>query len=571
MQAFLQAFLQDLAENQFFAEAIGMVVPRVHCHSYRTIAPQRGIAKCAHPMLRADRREISAGVCSICQLKKNAPPNRFFADPGQSDKIVERGQLQIVIARFKEDVEWAAEFATLDVIIYDKGDPDSPNALPNIGREAHTYLHHIIKNYDTLQDVTVFLQGNPFDHCGLQLPERIWQLHRGIEYLDLCRLALPEDQQGNPTQSGLPLAEYYEKIFDEAPPEFFLCRVGACFAVSRERIRSRPIEFYERLMTIAVDHELGPWLLERYWRKVFGGEDKSAGIVTAATASFYDDLQLMLKSLQIHSQYPITVFDLGLTTSQRYWIEDQPNVVVQQPAWECPYFARIRHLPNWPLWTKPFLMYASPYRRTVWIDADCTIVDSLENLFAELASHPIIIRDQTPAKTENTAAFYNWLPLAADSAKGPVDAPNSGVVGLDLDRDLELLAAWSWAAGMVSRNSKWAREVAWSDQGVLFWALRRLNRVSLIQKSTTWNRASFEVRGLIEEAVNQRCSMLDVIRTRFPATAIVHWLGCFKLSGQLRQEMDDLIFRGFDTPLVETCENDGRSHHRNRASFSESL
>lgn len=31
--------------------------------------------------------------------------------------------------------------------------------LPNVGREAHTFLHHILKNYDTLADVTFFVNG----------------------------------------------------------------------------------------------------------------------------------------------------------------------------------------------------------------------------------------------------------------------------------------------------------------------------------------------------------------------------------------------------------------------------
>ena len=37
-------------------------------------------------------------------------------------------------------------------------------ALPNRGREAGTWLHHIVSNYDRLADRTVFMQGDPFDH-----------------------------------------------------------------------------------------------------------------------------------------------------------------------------------------------------------------------------------------------------------------------------------------------------------------------------------------------------------------------------------------------------------------------
>lgn len=538
-----------------------MLASGLECHSFRVIEPQSTVARCSHPRLRADRREISLGVCEICDLRKQTPPDRFFEKPGQSSRLVDRGNVQIVVARYKEDVTWVEAFHDFDVVVYDKGDPHAVNSLSNVGREAHTYLHHILENYDSLSETTVFLQGQPFDHCGPMLSQRIWELHNDVDFIDLCLLALPEDQTGGPTQPGLPLAEEYRNLFDEEPPEFFLCRVGACFAVSRERIRSRSTAFYRKLLKLAVEHPLGPWLLERFWWKVFSGPNSSAGIVTASTESFFDDLQLMLKSLQIHSKFPITVFDLGLTRMQRHWIEDLPNVTVQQPAWECTYLTRILHLPDWPLWTKPFLMYASPYRKTVWIDGDCTIVAPIDDLFAELDDHPVIVRDQTSVETDNTHAFYQWLPLSPDSDGPQPAAPNSGVVGLELQRDMELLAAWTWAAGMVARNPKWAKEVAWCDQGLLLWALRRLSLTSLVRTSTTWNQASFEVCGLITEAVDSRCSMLDVIRSRFPSSAIVHWLGCFKLSGQLRKEMDSLIFKGFDAPLAAECTSEIRPLH----------
>lgn len=36
--------------------------------------------------------------------------------------------------------------------------------LPNVGRESDTYLHHIIKNYDNLADLTIFTQAAPHIH-----------------------------------------------------------------------------------------------------------------------------------------------------------------------------------------------------------------------------------------------------------------------------------------------------------------------------------------------------------------------------------------------------------------------
>lgn len=77
-----------------------------------------------------------------------------------------------VIAKYKEDVSWT-RYLPGKVIIYNKGSPMSVSDptgkiqiinLPNIGREGHTYLYHIIYNYTKLSKRTTFLQGDPFDH-----------------------------------------------------------------------------------------------------------------------------------------------------------------------------------------------------------------------------------------------------------------------------------------------------------------------------------------------------------------------------------------------------------------------
>ena len=55
------------------------------------------------------------------------------------------------------------------ITFYDKNENPFPGSikLKNIGREGETFLYHIINNYYNLDDVTVFLQGNPFEHLQL--------------------------------------------------------------------------------------------------------------------------------------------------------------------------------------------------------------------------------------------------------------------------------------------------------------------------------------------------------------------------------------------------------------------
>lgn len=75
----------------------------------------------------------------------------------------------IVIARYNESLEWCTPYAPM-CIVYNKGEPLKNNCglkvrhLPNVGRESHTYLSHIIYNWDTLNEYTVFMQGGDIGH-----------------------------------------------------------------------------------------------------------------------------------------------------------------------------------------------------------------------------------------------------------------------------------------------------------------------------------------------------------------------------------------------------------------------
>ena len=71
----------------------------------------------------------------------------------------------LIISRFNEDINWLKEIKGFKIIIYNKGNKLSNNKfkniinLKNVGRESHTWLYHIVKNYGVLDDVTIFLQG----------------------------------------------------------------------------------------------------------------------------------------------------------------------------------------------------------------------------------------------------------------------------------------------------------------------------------------------------------------------------------------------------------------------------
>lgn len=96
----------------------------------------------------------------------------------KSKKETNNGELkdlniEFVIARYNEDVDFLLhnEFINRPIYLYNKGpkinNPSIINAknikiikLPNVGKCDHTYLYHIVNNYNDLADLTVFLPAS---------------------------------------------------------------------------------------------------------------------------------------------------------------------------------------------------------------------------------------------------------------------------------------------------------------------------------------------------------------------------------------------------------------------------
>jgi len=72
-----------------------------------------------------------------------------------------------IVSRYKEDVDWLADY-TNNYVIYNKGIPiNHPNYYntENIGGNQRDICHYICDNYYYLPDLMVFVQAFPFDHC----------------------------------------------------------------------------------------------------------------------------------------------------------------------------------------------------------------------------------------------------------------------------------------------------------------------------------------------------------------------------------------------------------------------
>lgn len=193
--------------------------------------------------------------------------------------------VRLVVARHDEDVDWIRAVRDtrperVHVTVYDKGTPLATppvnadrHTLPNVGREAHTYLHHIVQHYDDLDDYTIFCQGRPTDHCA-RFVQRVAQfVDDPDDYVELTDQNMCNEPSWTDTSDAfpwLPLRETYEALFGRpAPHDHVAFAQGAMFGVSRERIRRFSKERYVAALDVAAAHPKAAWAYERLWRTAF--------------------------------------------------------------------------------------------------------------------------------------------------------------------------------------------------------------------------------------------------------------------------------------------------------------
>lgn len=202
---------------------------------------------------------------------------------------------QIVISRFNENLNWLNKWKSeFDIVVYNKGEEINDSEynyvnVPNYGRESHTYLYHIVKNYDSLYNGTIFLQGDIQD-IGVNVFTNLMQYVSGIEndgfsssnigffnetlWNDIDFLSDPKYKQQ--VQSGfLKLSEikfkdYIKKHLNKIPQITPVCWCG-CFGVRKDFILSRPKKFYEDLLKSVPEYHTPEesHFLERMWAYIF--------------------------------------------------------------------------------------------------------------------------------------------------------------------------------------------------------------------------------------------------------------------------------------------------------------
>jgi hypothetical protein len=192
----------------------------------------------------------------------------------------------IVVARYNEDTKWLEEFNDFNIHLYNKGEDELVNSikLPNVGREAHTYLTHIVNNYDNLDDVIIFTQGNP-DHASDINEFRSLENFSGyktfVEYYGNMTDGEIISRKNQPGAYWMAFSQrsqitpnvVYKFLYGK---EISNCWVAVCaiFAVDKETILKHSKEKYQQLLMLfdRPDFNWMAYVLEYSWTLMFKPE-----------------------------------------------------------------------------------------------------------------------------------------------------------------------------------------------------------------------------------------------------------------------------------------------------------
>jgi hypothetical protein len=234
-------------------------------------------------------------------------------------KNASKPRIDIVIARYNEDLDWLCDeeikthlgnpdFKT-SIYIYNKGINNVTAKflecyktlvdlhviqLPNEGRCDHTYLFHIINNYTSLANVTIFLPAS----CNMEWKNAKTRYIIRKAYTDIDTVFI-EEQSGNVyetmkdfslsswlsshesnkinTDDKMKLAEprpfgpWFMHVYGEEDKQYGSMTYHGILAISRKHILGRDINFYKNLITHVEGHhnpEAGHYM-ERSWSVLF--------------------------------------------------------------------------------------------------------------------------------------------------------------------------------------------------------------------------------------------------------------------------------------------------------------
>jgi hypothetical protein len=226
-----------------------------------------------------------------------------------------KNKFQIVVARYNEDISWLLPYKDI-TIIYNKGDYHpllskfETIQLNNVGRESHTYLYHIINNYENLKDTTIFFQGNISDHSEKILDiEDYFQNNDFIGKLDNYEINKLKNEiihfgkyktdlkQGNLKKCDLTPYDWITKIIGIKINNDNFTKVvwNANFSIKKHLILNKPLSFYKNILRFINNHynpEEGHFL-ERTWYLIFNKDFEPKKLIKYIILKNIDHLKII--------------------------------------------------------------------------------------------------------------------------------------------------------------------------------------------------------------------------------------------------------------------------------------
>ncbi|XP_022083668.1 uncharacterized protein LOC110975458 isoform X3 [Acanthaster planci] len=243
-------------------------------------SPNLANASLVSPPAAGSSKETASQTSSIGPQKQVSPPGRASLE------------YEVVVSHYNEPLDWLKPCAEQAGHVYHKGSDRGPpfdmykwERLPNVGREAHTYLYHILQNYDSLAEVTVFLQGH-----GSQ-PHITWCFADPAEFVAMAKKNifckkhgsygnwgrinhfgkwLKDLKAGSMRRAKSTVGEFYTALFGTRPPRAVPACYAGCFSASRANLQRHPKTFYQKALSFVNDHsnpEEGHYF-ERLWAAI---------------------------------------------------------------------------------------------------------------------------------------------------------------------------------------------------------------------------------------------------------------------------------------------------------------
>lgn len=202
--------------------------------------------------------------------------------------------IDLVIAHFTENLYWLNRLnqnQISNIYVYTKSDllidaiklPRTVKQifLSNIGREAHTYLYHIINNYNKLADYVFFLQGSPNLNVksinNILSTDKQNAFYFSQNYLSVNKWSLDNKNKIlkwkniNLLDTKLSFMDWFSKHIDNKSPTLpYKIYFESNFLISKTYILSRSLEYYKNLIRqLPTNNTEAAHFLERSWYYMF--------------------------------------------------------------------------------------------------------------------------------------------------------------------------------------------------------------------------------------------------------------------------------------------------------------